>query len=351
MTRGAKRALVAGATILVSFAGTTAALLGADLYAHARAERSAGLNRWGYRGPVVGRKHEGETRVVMLGGSTAFGYGVTWDAAVPAQLERLLRAVRAAPTSVVNLAYNNEGAYSFRFTLEDFAYLRYDVVILYEGYNDLIGEDPIPNTAVFRHSSPVFRMTGYFPILPLVVREKALMLRYGGNLDAAYRSDTRVFRPNLMQRVAATTLETFADVSDEVGRDRPYAIAGPPAKITDRTLFEGCEYPWRHYCASIARAGDVALSRGASVIVVTQPYHAQDRERHKWQQRAMESMLAEHFHGNPNLTYVNLGNAIDVGDRRLAPDEMHLTPEGNAQIAARLVGPVLAAIARREVRR
>ena len=44
----------------------------------------------------------------------------------------------------MNLAYNNEGAYSFRFTLGDYLYLDYDLAILYEGYNDLMGDDREP---------------------------------------------------------------------------------------------------------------------------------------------------------------------------------------------------------------
>ena len=38
-------------------------LLVAELVVHNRAERTAGLNRWGYRGPVVGGKKTGELRV------------------------------------------------------------------------------------------------------------------------------------------------------------------------------------------------------------------------------------------------------------------------------------------------
>ena len=148
----------------------------------------------------------------MLGGSTAFGYGVTWDQAFPALLERALKA--SAPgrqRNVVNLGYNNEGAYSFRFTLEDFAYLEPDVVCPYEGYNDIIGDDG-PNTALFRHDSPVFQLTGYMPILPLVFHEKAMALLHGGSIDAGYaesqgRGGKVVFQPNLRDRAAASTLE------------------------------------------------------------------------------------------------------------------------------------------------
>src|SRR5262249_45771265 len=106
VTRRVRHVVTAAAAVLMSVAATLGLLLAADVYAHGRADRSAGLNRWGYRGPVVGRKLPGEARIVMLGGSTAFGYGVTWDRAIPAQLERRLRARRKQPTTVVNLGYN-----------------------------------------------------------------------------------------------------------------------------------------------------------------------------------------------------------------------------------------------------
>jgi hypothetical protein len=68
----------------------------------------------------------------------------------------------SAPTRVINLGFNNEGAFAFLPTLQDFRYLDYDIVCLYEGYNDLPGDEG-PNTAVFRHESPIFRLTGLFP--------------------------------------------------------------------------------------------------------------------------------------------------------------------------------------------
>lgn len=152
-----------GLTVVVMLGG----LVGLDLSLHTRFEKAAGLNYRGYRGAVVKPKPLGEQRVVVLGGSTAFGYGVTAEEAFPAILERKLteqrRQGRDGPISVVNLAYNNEGAYSFVGTLQDYAALDYDVAILYEGYNDL---DPTPNLRAFRRDSPVFRWTGYLPDPP-----------------------------------------------------------------------------------------------------------------------------------------------------------------------------------------
>src|SRR5438128_5726732 len=172
-----------------------ALLFAADVYFHHRVERAAGVNIWGYRGPRVPRKARGEHRLVVIGGSTAFGYGVFWDQTFPAFLERDLRPLskRGAPVTVVNLGFNSQGAYAFQFAEQDYLHLDYDGVILYEGYNDM-GDSP--NEFVGRRDSPVFRLTGYYPILSVALTEKAMMLRSGGDLEAAYRGKT-VFKPGL----------------------------------------------------------------------------------------------------------------------------------------------------------
>ena len=122
-------------TLVVSVAG----LFALDIYEHHKLSTSAGLNVWGYRGPTVGRKQAGELRVLALGGSTTFGYGVHWQEAVPAYLEGLLKqqnAIPGHPVTVVNLGYNGEGAHSYKYTLQDYEYLNGDAVIFYTGYND-----------------------------------------------------------------------------------------------------------------------------------------------------------------------------------------------------------------------
>ena len=116
---------------------------------------------------------------------TVFGYGVAWDESIPAQLERRLDARLDRPVKVVNLGFNNEGAFAFVPNLEDFEYLDFDVMILYEGYNDLGDSN---RRAVYRRDSAIYRWTGYYPILPLYLEEKAKMLRYG-DLNVAYEAE------------------------------------------------------------------------------------------------------------------------------------------------------------------
>ena len=59
------------------------------------------------------------------------------------------------------------------------------------------------------------------------------------------------------------------------------------------------------------------------------------------QQRALAGMLQAVYGGDDRVRHVDLGGVVDLADRRLAFDGMHLTPPGNARIADALVGPTL----------
>jgi hypothetical protein len=346
MTRR-KRLVFAAAAMLLAVVLGLAALLAADLYFHSRVERAAGVNIWGYRGPRVAKKAPGEHRLIVIGGSTAFGYGVTWDQAFAAQLERDLRPLskHAAPVSIVNLGFNSQGAYAFRFAEEDFLRLDYDTAILYEGYNDL---SDAPNEYVGRHDSPVFRLTGYYPIVHIALNEKAMALRAGGDIDAAYKSQLPghqakvVFRPSLATRATASTLEAAAEVSKALNEQLDRFSKVPKAAATFNDLHVddlGCGPDFALYCASVRDGVRFALDHGKKVLVVTQPYLS---ERHRHQQALLRGMLKAAFGGNASVGYADLGDAIDVTDQALAYDGMHLTAEGNARIARRLVAPVVA---------
>lgn len=333
----------AAITALIPIVLMTIAFVGIDLYLHKRAEKSAGLNRWGYRGPVVGRKKPGETRFVVLGGSTAFGYGVGWSEAPPAVLERQLSAAHPGqPVSVVNLGFNNEGAYAYRPTLEDFRFLDYDVAVLYDGYNDMNG-DGTKNTSLFRHSSPVFRVTGYYPILPLVFQEKAMLIRSGGNLNAAYAerlngpNGQTVFRPSLADRASATALESAAAVTESLGRQLGRLASEPSAAVQPATE-AGCVYPWSFYCQSMYAAVSYARSLDKRVVVVLQPRMLEPvRLAHIEQQGALAAMLKRHFGGDSRVTCVDLANAVDLADGKQSFDAMHLTADGIVREVAALV--------------
>jgi hypothetical protein len=325
------------------------ALAAIDIYLHTRFQRTGGVNIWGYRGPVASRKLPGEKRVVMLGGSSAFGYGVSWSEAIPARLETKLREA-GEPASVVNLAYNNEGAYSFKFTLDDYRYLDYDLALLYEGYNDLMGDSRAPNMSVFRRESPLFRVTGYLPLFPLVFREKAASVLHHGDINEWYdelRSGKKVvFNASLADRAKAGALNATAAVGDaierQVGRISPQArpsIATPGAS--------GCPNPWAEYCQSVLTAIDFALQHGKRVLVVTQPsLLGKSGERHHEQQQAMVEALRRRFGSEPRVAYFDAGPTADLSDPVISFDRMHLTALGNERVASALTATVRDMLAR-----
>jgi hypothetical protein len=339
---GRRRLLMIVATITMAALVALVMLVVVDVYLHGKYEKSAGFNIWGYRGPVAPRKHAGEYRVAFLGGSTAFGYGVDWAEAIPAQLERKLADRHAGPYatfSVVNLAYNNEGAYSLRFTLQDYLSLRYDLVCLYEGYNDVLGE----NTSVFRRESPIFRLTGYLPISPIILKEKAALMT-AGNINSMYVFKGKtVFHPTIAARTTAEALRATAAVEESLERQLARMTPTVSASAGRDLASTGCLKDWQPYCHSMLVAINYALQQGAQVMVITQPYELGPYmgTRHREQQSELRSMIERRFGGDRRVRYENLGPTVDLGDIRLSYDHMHLTVAGNEQIAAALVQPVL----------
>ena len=345
-----KRLLFALSAVALVFLVTTASLLAVDIYLHRRYQKSSMVNVWGYRGPVLGRKQPGELRIAFLGGSTAFGYGVNWDEAIPAQLENRLNAhlpAGASRVSVANLGFNSEGAFSFVFTIDDYRYLNDDIVCLYEGYNDMMGDPANPNTSVFRHDSTIFRATGYMPIFPLIFREKAAALRFGGDVNALYRSvrgqETRtMFRPGLANRTAAGALDASAAITESLERQVARIKQEPRRRIVGGET-TGCRPPWGEYCKSVLTAVDRVLALGKRVMVISQPHlPGHLRERHADQQTTMVAELKRRYRDNVRVAYTNMGDALDINDPAMAYDGMHLTVAGNARVAEWLVEPVRA---------
>ena len=345
MTR--RKVLFACAAILMSATLAVGGLLVLDIVLRHRAA-GLGLNAWGYRGPAAGRKKQGESRIGALGGSTVFGYGLPWNEAWPSYLERQINGRRPgrAPTTVVNLGMPRDSASTFAATIDDYTYLKCDVLILYEGYNDLDAQPPskdpdnkaVTNYLTWRHQSPIFRWTGYFPILPLVLNEKAMSMMHGGDLSAAYDSRGIVFRPGLATRLTAGALKATADI--EVALEQRFG------RLTDVDASAGTTYDstcgrWSLYCGAVQEAIRRARHGGQHVIVVTQPYLS---DLHVEQQRALAASLQREFAADRDVRYVNLGRLVDLHDPQLAYDGLHLTARGNERIAAALTPAVLETI-------
>ena len=327
---------------LVAMTGTFAlllvALVGADLYAHHRVERSAGLNRHGYRGPVAGRKHAGDIRVVMLGGSTVFGFDAEVDRN-PARAARA-RGSGSPRVQVVNLGFNGEGAAAFVPTLKSYEYLDYDIVCLYEGYNDVLG-DASPNLGLKRHASPVFRATGYFPDSSSRVAGEGRVPQAGRRAtpSSTQAGDAKpVFKPGLANRTSAGALDATSVFAEALERQLGRIV--DPVEAAPHTG-PGCSAPWSQYCAAVGAAVRFALDRGKPVLVVGQPRLAYGQaERHASQQHALAAMLAREFGGNALVRYLDVADAVDLSNNSVAFDGLHLSRDATAVVAARLADPL-----------
>ena len=288
--------------------------------------------------------------MVALGGSTVFGYGLPWTESWPHAVERQLNAMRPrdVPVTVINLGAPRDSVGTFVTTMNDYGYLKYDVVILYEGYNDLELPDTTRVTSptdatlghyvAWRHQSPVFRWTGYLPIFPLVLTEKAMSLMHGGDPNAAYSSREIVFRPGLATRVTAGAMKATADIA--LGLEHRFGRLTPGEPVAG-TVYETSCGRWSRYCGAIDAAVRLARQRGQRAIVVTQPYLS---DLHVEQQQALAANLQREFGGDSQVRYVNLGTLVDLHDTTMAYDGLHLTASGNQKIAAALAPVVLETI-------
>lgn len=333
--RSRKTLVFAAVTVVLATLTPIVAVFGLDLYLHHRYAATGGYNVWGYRGQWLGRKRPGERRIAVLGGSTAFGYGVKTDESYPFYLERTLgereRDTGRGPITVANLGWNGEGAYSFRFTLEDYDYLNPDLVLLYSGYNDWSR-----NRVVFRRQSAIFRQTGYLPILPVVSGEWLRRTDLGG--VPAEADGKVVFQPHLADRSASQAADLARGITQALERELQRLSSTETGTVHTTPSGVDCGR-WNEYCHALADAVRYALDRGRHVVVVTEPSIAGGgalADVQFDQQHTIRSMLAEQFAAEPRLHYLNMGRAVNLTDTTLCYDGMHLTARGNARLASRL---------------
>ena len=317
---GRKLAFALGAVAL-STTGTLVSVAGLDLYMHHRYARGGGYNIWGYRGDALARKQHGERRVEMLGGSVTFGYGVSSDETIPAYLQAALNRGaadrHAPPTAVANLGWNSEGAYSFQYTLKDYEYLHSDVVIFYSGYNDLG-----MNTQIFRHESAVFRLTGYLPMLPIIPLTNWLRRDTLGTTNQG----KVIFTPRLSDQYATEAADAALRISQALERQLGRLVPGEIGSARKGPQPE----TWQYYLQTLRAAITVALAQGKHVLVVTEPWIS---DTHVEQQEAVAEMMGTEYGKDPRVRYRNAGLMIDLHDRAMCWDGMHLTAAGNKFVA------------------
>jgi hypothetical protein len=281
------------------------ALVAADLSAHKHVENVGGLNIRGYRGPIAHEQRQpNELRVVFAGGTRAFGWGEPPGSTIPAsvrfELSRVLdvrgRAVR--PIVAINLGTLAGDASSYAATLEHFSYLAPD----YVGIVDDLGErGPNRPFAV----SGVYRLTGYQPMLPLVLEEK-------GRVTST--------------RVIGAPLEYAGGVLEAADRGL--------ASLSGAADRDGGELEPAAYAKAMTGAIDAAHRQARGVVVALAPAETDRQARNR---AALSGALGTL--GSPAwLRVVDLQNVPELSDRSLRLDGFNFGATATS-IAAEAIAP------------
>jgi hypothetical protein len=301
MFRGIFSVLAGEALVLAALAAVAA-----DLGAHKRVENLGGLNIRGYRGPVAHQRQPNELRIVFAGGTRAFGWGEppssTTVAAVRFELTRVLDRPNKPlmPIVAINLGQLGAPPESYARTLEHFAYLRPD----YIGIFDDLGATG-PNRPF--EPSGVFTLTGYQPMLPLVLEEKGAVTKtrtVGASLEYA-------------GRMLAALDCALARVAGGVRDASPASAASVEA-----------------YAEAMTAAIDVAHRQARGVVVVLAPIDS-DRQRHS--REALATRLKAR-NAAPWLRVVDLSDQADLYDPPLRLDGFSFGAAGSST-AAEAIAP------------
>ncbi len=298
------RRLLAGEALVLA----VLAIAGADLAAHKRVETLAGLNMRGYRGRVALQRRPNELRIAVVGGTRAFGWGEpisgTTVAGVQFELSRVLDVPSKPlmPIVAINLGQIGARPESYPATLSRYAYLKPDYLVILDDLGEAGPSRPFD-------PSGVFALTGYQPMLPLVLEEKGAVTRarvLGAPLEYAGRALASADRA--LARAA------------RVRRETPASASSPEV-----------------YAAAMIAAVDAAHRQARGVVVAVSPVDTPAQRRNL---SALEAALPRAFGAPRWLRVVDLGRVPQLYDRSLWLDGFSFGANA-ASLAAR---PIAAAL-------
>lgn len=268
-----------------------------DQYAHKRVERLGGVNSRGYRGTVVRARAEREARIAVVGGDFAFGWGMAEAETTAGYLRTMLATAlnksgeAATVVTSINLGAHGLPAEDYPARIEQFGDLAPDVWCVYVDLEDSHAGSVMPP-----FDSGVTRLTGYVPMLPIVIEEKGLTT-LGRGLKAIDR-----------------TLYGLVE-------------GGPTEKAPERRL------------PAIERAIDLALAPATTkAVVVILPVPLTDPQRVE-HDRILASALAR-ASGAPRMGVVDLAAQPKFSAPELRLDGVSYSAGGNSLVAQE-VGPVI----------
>jgi hypothetical protein len=305
MTRRIVAALAFEAIVLAMCLAVTL-----DLSAHRRVEKLGGVNIWNYRGPVAHERQPREIRLAFVGGTRAFSWGVAASETISSSVGWTVRLATDRPGEplrpVVSIDLGRLGALadSYAPTIERFAYLAPDYICLYDDLG-------VPGATTADRASAIYDWTGYMPALPLVLREKGLLMSQSGSG---------------LHRVAGAVLTTIGVSAGAIDR----ALARSPAARTSNG-------PHAYADAMIA-AIDAAHRHARGVVLVLAPMETAI-QKVNW--LSLVFRLAERRDTREWLRLVDLSEVTELYDDGLRLDGWNFGVGGIAIAAAPIGEAVL----------
>jgi len=303
------------------------------VYANKAGQRTRfmNVNAQGFRGrDWTLEKPEGALRVVLLGGSTAFGFGATDDDAVhTAVLERLLRAAPQLAGRTVEVW--NAGVVGYDSTQEMILLstrvldYRPDVVVLFDAYNDF------NYSGVYRPGAREIVQPRFFELDQRVAdgsRPWLVLMR----CSAFYRRIEEIVR----------------EYKERHGGGIPY-----------RTFYDNVKVASVQYRRNLERMTRLAKASGVAIVLAPQPeiFHrrgeipAPEQELREtfteWgyadyarSQYPLYVAAAEEVARRESVPFVDTSAAFDAVPDHVFTDGAHLTDRGN-ELVARCLLPTL----------
>jgi lysophospholipase L1-like esterase len=279
-------------------------------------------NSLGFRGPeTTVQKPDGRFRIVVLGGSSAWGFGSTADErTIPGRLEALLRA--KYPGRDIEVV--NAGQIGFTSTQELIFYhrmiapLKPDLVFLFDGYNDVLADLMNSISGWPLHAELLeSRYQGSFRS-PQLGRALSAFVRQSRFLDLSIRKLSELLAPATRSSVTpvVTAEETAASyLRNVVALSR---LAAP------MTLWIALQPVPAFTRKPLAPEEARIVDRKAKAIL-------RYKERIETTYRAIESGLRA-----AGLPVINLELALGAAPRLMFADECHFGDEAAERIAIRI---------------
>lgn len=279
-----------------------------------------------------------KTRVLLLGGSTVAGWGCSGNAAtIPAFLARQL----GPQYEVINAGVPGYVAWQeLLYYLSDLQYLRPDIVIVYDGWNDYTHRCVIGgylNDWQQRHARANFHQYGLYlqQVLPQMSPGQRSLINFAALRESCY---TALLLEKVLRRCGLTGQgATLAD-ANAVSR-RPRVMPSPAAAAqayvaTVQSALRAMPQPGMRliYALQPVIIHKAALTADEQRFAATQPllpeYYAAARSGYR------ELMAANR---QPAVQIVDLTDSAWVGvTETVYVDEAHLNDRGNEIIAGRL---------------